>query len=178
MFLLIIAFMIALCFIFYFLLPSSLLDFLAKFFAGLLGVFIGFALDRRIEHEKKVKASEQIINGFLTELDNNRAFCKKYKDRVVAPAHGNFVEDFFDLFQTSTWDMFCSRLEMEDINVQYKLGEIYHRLQLFNLATTNNNEIQRTLGILLEDNPKYLHNLEEELGDLLKTLRNELGKLP
>jgi uncharacterized protein YfkK (UPF0435 family) len=62
---------------------------------------------------------------------------------------------------------------MENINVQYKIGEIYHKLQLFNAATVNNNEIQRTLGILLERDPKYLHDLEQELKDLVEALKNQ-----
>jgi uncharacterized protein YfkK (UPF0435 family) len=155
------------------LLPLYFVDFVTKFIAGFLGVLIGFSLDRQLELYRKSVSSKQIIRSFLTELEYNQAFCRKYKDRVVAPAHGNTVENFFDLFQISTWGMFCSRLEMENINVQYKIGEIYHKLQLFNAATVNNNEIQRTLGILLERDPKYLHDLEQELKDLVEALKNQ-----
>lgn len=154
-------------------LPLYFVDFETKFIAGFLGVLIGFVLDRQLELYRKIVRSKQIVKSFLTELEYNQAFCRKYKDLVVAPAHGNTVENFFDLFQTSTWDMFCSRLEMEKTDVQYKIGEIYHKLQLFNSATVNNNEIQRTLGILLERNPKYLHSLEQELKDLVETLKSE-----
>jgi hypothetical protein len=143
-----------------------------------MGILIGFGLDRQIELWKRIRASKQIINSFVNELKRNRAFCEEYKNLVIAPAHGNTVENFFDLFQVSTWDMFCSRLEMEDINIQYKLGELYHKLQLFNLATINNNDIQRTLGILLEKDPKFLLNLEQELSSLVEALENELGELP
>jgi hypothetical protein len=177
-FLFIIGAVVVLYFLFYFLLPSIFLDFLAKFIAGFMGILIGFGLDRQIELWKRIRASKQIINSFVNELKRNRAFCEKYRNLVIAPAQGNTVENFFDLFQTSTWDMFCSRLEMEDINIQYKLGELYHKLQLFNLATINNNDIQRTLGILLERDPKFLLDLEQELGSLVKALENELGELP
>lgn len=151
-------------------------DFVTKLLAGFLGVLLGFALDRQIELWKRVDNFTQIMNSFLDELGYNLEFCRRYKEKIVAPAQGKQVENFFDLFQTSIWNMFCSRLELEDVKIQYRLGEIYHNLELFNEATRNEGT-QKALSVLLQRNPKYLHGLEQDLDGMTKTLRNELRKL-
>ena len=114
--------------------------------------------------------------GILAELEYNLVLVKTFKVRTKVPAPKDHVDNVFDLFQTSAWNMFCSRVEMENIEILYQLGATYHRLQLFNEAMKNEST-GRALAILLGANRKFLEEIERDIESLTRRLKDEQKRL-
>jgi len=171
------------CYIYIFM-RSIIFQFLAEFTAGFLGILIGFSLDRYVELGKKVRISKQIINSLLAELNSNLNSVKKFKSEIKIPRSYRISPSsplgyrlsFFGLFQTSAWNIFSSRLELEAVETLFELGAIYHKFQLFNEAMKNEST-GGTLVIFLRKNPKFLEKLEKDLEKIIELLNSlELEK--
>jgi len=146
------------------------LQFLAEFTAGFLGILIGFYLDRQNELRKRIGISKQIINSLLVELHYNLDLTRELKpDIMQGRKQGTILA--FDLFQTSAWNTFSSRLEVDAIEILFELGAIYHRFELFNEAIKLEG-VGNQLSTLLERKPKFLEQLEKDLEEIIKLLNN------
>jgi len=152
------------------------LDFVIRFTVGFLGILIGFYFDRQIELRKKIRISRQITNSLLVELNNNLDLVKQFKSEIKLPTYhrpssSGYSIRFFNLFQTSAWTMFSSRLELDAIEVLYELGATYHKFGLFNEAVKNE-PTGFTLETFLREKPKFLEKLEKELEEIISVLES------
>lgn len=159
--------MMSLYLFFLFFLPSIFPSFLAEFTAGFLGIVIGFTLDRYLELRKKIRITKQIIDNLLVELYDNLDLVKKIKPEIK-PDRTIF---HFELCKTSAWDMFGSRLELDNIEVLFELGSAYHRMQLFNEGMRLEH-ISNALSRLIQRNPNFLDKLEKDLETIIEALEN------
>ena len=141
-------------------------DFLTEFVAGVLGILIGFSLDRYIALWKKVRISKQIINSLLVELNNNLDLVRKMKAEIKPERIG-----YFELFQTNAWDMFSSRLELDNIEILFDLGSVYHRFQLFNEGMKLES-LGGELSSVLERTPDFFDRLEKDLKNIIERLNS------
>lgn len=156
--------MVCVYFVVYFLFPSIFPDFLASFTAGFLGILIGFGLDRHIELRIKNRITKQIVNSLLVELNNNLDSVKELKS-VTKPQDIRY----FELLQTNAWDMFSSRLELDNTEVLFDLGSVYHRLHFFNEGMKLES-LGGELTMILERTPNFLEQLEKDLGSIIGRL--------
>jgi len=140
-------------------------NFLTEFTAGVLGILIGFSLDRYIELWKKVRVSRQIVNQILVELNDNLELVSDFKVRWEREHY------FFGLFQTSIWNMLSSRLEIDDIEILFELGSLYHRFELLNEAIRLE-AVGGQLSTHLKEKPKFLDELEKDLDTVIETLNH------
>jgi len=160
--------------------PSIEEAFIAEFFAGFLGILIAFYLDRQIELRKNSKISKQILNSLFVESQSNLDLDRQFQSEIKIPKYHRIAPsspygagiEVFSLFQTNAWDTFSSRLELDDIEILYDLGIVYHRLKLFNEAMKIESIGERRLSYLLRKNPDFLTKLEEDLEGLIKRLSN------
>lgn len=153
--------------------PSIFNAFLAEYFAGLLGILLAFGLNREIEKGKRLKISEQIRDNLIVELEGNLVLVRRFKKEIIPQTINKrliFAIPFFNLFQVSAWNMFSTRLEQEDITILSELGVTYHKLGLFNEAMKTE-ATGFSLAEVLEDNPKFLAELEKDIVETIDKLR-------
>lgn len=143
--------------------PQYFFDFLIEFTAGMLGVLFGFYLFLAREVHQESRLSGQIINNLLIELNNNLNSVKKIKPRAF--------ETYFKLFQTSIWDIFSTRLVLDDIEILFDLGTIYHRFKLFNEGMKLE-PLGGPLDALFSDNPNFLGELEKDIENMIARLED------
>ena len=81
----------------------------------------------------------------------------------------DYIIENFNLFQTSAWDIFSSKLKMEKVEVLYELGSVCHRFEVFNAAM----KLESTSGelsSLLREEPKFIEDLNTDLEALITIL--------
>jgi hypothetical protein len=151
--------------------PSIMDAFVAEFFAGFSGILIAFYLDRMIEHSKSVKISKQIIDSILLELHLGRSLINQIETEIEADNSKGYPLPigFFHLFQTNAWKTFSSRLELDDIELLYELGTIYHGFELFNEAMKLESE-GNELSNFLKNNPAFLEGLQKDIDTAIDSL--------
>jgi len=146
-----------------FLSSFSFSDFVVEFFAGVLGVSVAFYLDRIFESRQRSKISEKIIENMYYELLSNLNILKKFS------IDGD--SEIFDLFKNTSWEMFKSRLELDNIEILFELGDIYHRFELFNEGIKNE-ALGGGLSNILKRYPNFLDKLEKDINNLLSLLES------
>jgi hypothetical protein len=170
LFLLIVSSVIILYFITWYSFPSARETFAVEFYAGFLGILIAFYLDRSIEQRKSDKINKQIISSLIEELNNNLNLIKTYPK--LNP-RTNFLSESFCLFQTSAWEMFSSKLELDSIKILFDLGTIYHKFETLNEAMkleSEGNELTNLLG----KNPRYMEELSKRVKEIIQQLETIL----
>jgi len=103
--------------------PSTM-SFYTEFAAGSIGVFLGFAMERRSKYNLEKEYSQQVISNILQELMTNK---KQLNDFKASKNKGRFV-----LLLTSSWDMFKEKIVFDEMNHYITLGTIYHSFDEFN----------------------------------------------
>lgn len=141
-------------------------SFLAELAAGSIGVLLGFTLNRHIELKRKVEISKKIREGILAELKNNLKLIDDIKI-LIQPNH----IPYFELFQTNAWNMLSPRFEIQDIDLLFDLGQIYHRFELFNEGMKNE-AAGRGLSSILSKNRKFLIELEKDVKNAIDRLQS------
>jgi hypothetical protein len=122
-----------------------------------------------IEQRKSNRVTKQIIKVILTELDYNWDLAKRLDTKYVAKYAEPQPISSFDLFQESSWKLFSSRLELDDVEVLYRLGTVYHRFERFNEAMKLESLGGECSTILREDS-NFLKKLAEDIEGVIEEL--------
>jgi len=141
--------------------PDNFQEFKVELMASALGVFIAFYADRIYESKQKKDITKKIIENIYYELENNLEMLKK-----IDLESDSYT---FDLFKDTSWDMFNSRLELENIEILFELGGLYHRFKLFNEGMKNE-ALGGGLSNILKRYPNFLKKLEEDINLVLKLM--------
>jgi hypothetical protein len=111
--------------------PSIRDAFLAEFFAGFSGILIAFYLDRMFEMHKRIKTSKLMVYSFLLELRENLSVFNISRNQSKESTNREMrMPDSFYFFQTNTWKMLSSRLELDNVVVLYNLGIVDYSLSI------------------------------------------------
>ena len=138
----------------------------------MLKTIIAFYLDRMIEQRKSIRISKQIIESILIELHLGWSLINQIETEIETGNSKGYplAIGFFHLFQTTAWRTFSSRLELDNIDLLYDLGTVYHRFELFNEAMkleSKGNELSN----FLRSNPKFLEELQQDLDGTIDNLK-------
>jgi len=134
--------------------PMLLDSFSTEMGATMFGILLGFTINRVIIDMQKRKTSNQILEKIYYELMQN--------NKSLATIKIADFKDIFTLFKTTSWEMFNSRLELDNIEILYELVDIYHRFEMFNTAMKSpepNKEIMKMLKLY----PDFYVKLEKDI---------------
>lgn len=142
---------------------SVLPEFIAGFLSGILGIVLGFTINRMHESGQQQKRIEFTLKSLSDELQLNLG------DVMTLEEHIERGEECFMLFRTTTWDMFGNHLDsFKDVQFVLHLAILYWDLDHLNEAMKKAEDID-DLKAFYSYHPPFA-GLEE----LLKSLRNSL----
>jgi len=108
---------------------NTLPEFIAGFMSGILGIILGFEIDRRHESNRQEKRIDFTLKSMRDEMQLNYGHLMTLQERIKKG------EECFTLLMTRTWDMFGNQLDsFKDFQFVLSLGYYYWELNHLNEA--------------------------------------------
>jgi len=143
-------------------------EFIAGFLSGILGIVLGFTIDRMYELSQQQKRIEFTLKSLRDELQLNLG------DVTTLESHIERREECFMLFRTTTWNMFGNQLNsFKDVQFVLGLAILYWDLDHLNEAMKKAEDID-DLKAFYSYHPPFA-GVEELLESLRKSLISALS---
>jgi len=138
-------------------------QFIAEFFAGILGILLGFQIERKYESTQLNKRVRNILSSFRDELELNLGELITLEDKL------NLNQDCFIQLKSNTWKLFGTQLDsFKDLNFVIRLSIIYWEFDHLNESMKKaQNHIQ--LRKFYHNHPPFLE-LEEFVDSLKRSI--------
>ena len=75
----------------------------------------------------------------------------------------------FDLFQTTSWDMWNDRIDLDELEIMFELSNVYHKLHLFNEAKKLE-KVTGGLSQVFRRYPMFYFDLKKDLNGVISSL--------
>jgi len=139
---------------------NTLPEFIAGFLSGILGIILGFEIDRRYESSQQQKRIDSMLRSFRDELQLNWGRISTLQTLIEKG------EECFMLFDTTMWKRFGNQLDsFKDFQFVLGLGYYYWELDHLNEAMKKGSTAQD-----LKNFYTYHHPFEG-IDDLLESLK-------
>jgi hypothetical protein len=116
---------------------SVLPEFVAGFLSGILGIILGFEINRRYELSQQQMRIEFTLKSLRDELQLN------FGDVGILESRIQRGEECFMLFRTTTWKMFGNQLDsFKDFQFVLSLGYLYWEFDYLNEAMKKGSSAQ------------------------------------
>ncbi|MFC1487115.1 hypothetical protein ACFLRN_05455 [Thermoproteota archaeon] len=136
-------------------------QFIAEFLAGMLGIFLGFQIERKYEAIQQKKRVRNILTSIKDELQLNLGELSTLEEKL------RLKKDCFLQLKSNTWKLFGNQLDsFKDLNFVICLSIIYWDFEHLNESMKKAENLEK-LRKFYDNHPPYLE-LEEFIDSLKK----------
>jgi len=141
---------------------SIMPQFVAEFLAGLLGITLGFMINRIYESSRQKNRNFVILLTLESELNYNLGELSILEGRIDSG-------EWFTQLKNTTWNMFCSQLSsFNEVLVVIDISNIYSDINHLNESMKKAQDIDQ-LRSIYSNYPPHIE-IEEYLDELKKSI--------
>jgi len=140
-------------------------SYITEFMAGLAGVTIGFLINSISQLKNENVLSQRVRKGLIKELETNK--------KILEDLKRNLLSERFVQFQTTIWDMFKEKLTFDDVDLYFRLGNLYHGFIEFNNNISLYGIVAEAKSRMRRDSSKLFNDMIKEIDDILPLLKRD-----